>query len=654
MKLSNIVSTLFFATLTVAHTDFIKDGNRAELFEIMDHEVPEFRVTLPANEFQTMKNEINSGGGFFKRQWDWNWGNTGNNGNNNGGWDIWGGNNGGNNGGWDFGGGFGGGWDFGGGNGGGFGFAQKENYKTKNATMIVKINGGQKSFDKVTFSIGGSSSRSYARQAFNLKIRGKNDLYGRQQFRIRSDAREATYLRSKLACDLHNRLGIPSISANYISLYVNEEYWGFYVLMDAPKPSWAEIEYGDKDTTHMYKCKAGGLTLTSSTSGCENENEDVTDQSDWRNFISNLDRANSASEIDRFFNVDQFLYEMAYEYLSGSWDHYLNTGHNFAVYKMPDSFGGKWTMIHYDFDADFGQDVCAIEFAGSIKDDKDYPSWSWDDWSTKRSHLLDVLIKNNRSRFNQIMKRFVEEAFNPDLLFPRIDELKEFIRPYVQKDKTPGRDGKRPGMLNTRQTFDYSMAEWEANSEFTNIAPSSSSSGYGLKFWILLRYRKVCKDFNLNCNKEYLDINYYYDIDRSVEKPINTQFMMFGFGQPTNNNVPKTTQSQPPKPAGYTKTTRRITTTTRKPASTSTADCVVASQGYQCCSSWNTEVVYQDESGDWGVENGDWCGITKAAQCWSEKLGFPCCSYCMQAVYTDNDGKWGVENNNWCGIATNC
>jgi len=462
--------------------------------------------------------------------------------------------------------------------------------------MVVDIKGQQQKFDKVNFSIGGSSSRMYARQAFNLKIKGKNSLFGRKQFRIRSEAREATYLRSKLACDMHNRLGLPSISANYISLYVNEEYWGFYVLMDAPKPSWVELQYGDKDTTHLYKCKAGGINLSSRGGNCVNENEDVTDTSEWTSFLSSLDSATGPSDADKFFDVDQFLYEMAYEYLTGSWDHFLNTGHNFIVYKMPQEQGGKWTMVLYDFDGDFGQDVCAIEFAGSTNPNKDYPSWSFDEWATKKSHILDILIKNDRTRFTKVMQRFVQEAFNPDVLFPRIDELKDFIRPYVQKDKTPGANGKKPGMLNEKMNNDYTMEQWEANSEFTNIGPSNSSSGYGLKFWILLRYRKVCQDFKLTCNQEYLDLNYYYDVDRKVEGPINTQFVMGGFnfggfgGNNNKNNTPKTTQSQPPKPNNYTKTTRKVTTTvvvsqpTNAGNTSADTSCIAAFLGYPCCS----------------------------------------------------------------------
>jgi len=71
--------------------------------------------------------------------------------------------------------------------------------------------------------------------------------------------------------------------------------------------------------------------------------------------------------------------------------------------------------------------------------------------------------------------------------------------------------------------------------------------------------------------------------------------------------------------------------------------------GYKCCSNANAEVYYTDNSGDWSVENGNWCIIQKAPACFSEALGYPCCTG-NAVVYVDNDGKWGFENNQWCGI----
>jgi len=78
---------------------------------------------------------------------------------------------------------------------------------------------------------------------------------------------------------------------------------------------------------------------------------------------------------------------------------------------------------------------------------------------------------------------------------------------------------------------------------------------------------------------------------------------------------------------------------------------------YPCCN--GIKVVYTDKDGDWGVENGKWCGIgngssnTSDDSCFSVALGYKCCESC-KVVYTDKDGEWGVEHNKWCGIKDSC
>jgi len=81
-------------------------------------------------------------------------------------------------------------------------------------------------------------------------------------------------------------------------------------------------------------------------------------------------------------------------------------------------------------------------------------------------------------------------------------------------------------------------------------------------------------------------------------------------------------------------------------AAKASAACWAQRLGYQCCKNTNAQVVYQDEDGDWGVENNEWCGIEK---CWSLP-DYQCCKNTRDVVYQDEDGDWGVENNEWCGI----
>jgi len=94
------------------------------------------------------------------------------------------------------------------------------------------------------------------------------------------------------------------------------------------------------------------------------------------------------------------------------------------------------------------------------------------------------------------------------------------------------------------------------------------------------------------------------------------------------------------------------------PASVNSKQCFSQKLGYPCCSGNSVAVIYTDLNGDWGVENGDWCGIVdddskeddpKTDTCFSLALGYPCCKG-DEVFYTDGNGNWGIENGNWCGI----
>jgi len=84
----------------------------------------------------------------------------------------------------------------------------------------------------------------------------------------------------------------------------------------------------------------------------------------------------------------------------------------------------------------------------------------------------------------------------------------------------------------------------------------------------------------------------------------------------------------------------------------SSVTCFSKALGYPCCK--GNKIVYTDDDGDWGVENGKWCGIIDIPDsCFAEEFGYPCCEKC-EVVYTDENGKWGKENRKWCGIKDSC
>jgi len=357
-------------------------------------------------------------------------------------------------------------------------------------------------FDKVTFSLGGQYSREFPKPGFNVKIKNNQDLYGRKTLKLRSDTIEPTFLRTKLVSDIHNRLGLKSLSANYAHLFINDEDMGLYILTDTIKLPWTEQVYGEKKSTNLYKCKNTYEWTPIYSDGCENENEDVTDLSELTAFFAAVEKAESASDLEAIFDIDTFLYEMAIEYLVAGWDH-IQAGHNFFLYKQPN---GKWIYLTTDYDLDMG--------AQNVETYKE----SFQTYF-RPIHIIQILILNDPARFEKVIEDVVRQVFNPATLYPHIDALKQFLRPFVELDKTPDASGHYPGTINEKGTNLYMLDQWESNSEFTMIIGSRIFEG--LKYWILMKYRNVCQNYSLECDPTFMSEDYAFSDGDSHQDIIN-------------------------------------------------------------------------------------------------------------------------------------
>jgi len=659
MSIIKIAIALFFVTCVLASNSFIDEynDNRADIFKLTDDCVPIIRIEMASDEYEQLKKEGSTGempeqqsdllqqllkakqqstaikyDALYQQNTNGTESTTSN-----------------------------------------YNDDDNDSFKTKNASMTIELKDETLKFKKITFKLGGYSSRVFAKQGYNIKIRGDKELYGRTEFKLRPDAREATFLRSKLAYDIHNRLNLPSNSANYAQLYINDDYMGFYVFMDNIKLSWVDYEFNDEDSTHLYQCKdfKNYLTFDNSALNCTNENEEVTNYNEWFQFLIKLDDARSAKDIESFFDIDQFLYEMALEFLFGSWDHYLNAiySHNFYMYKPPND---KWKMILYDFDGEFGQDL-SMSYPYYYTRPNQFYNYSFSEWAgPQRRHLLDILIFKDPTRFNEILKDIVTRAFNPTVLFPYIDELKDFIRPYVILDKTQDENGKYPGRLNESKG-DYSINQWEFNSEFTKVYSTQGYFAYGLKYWILMKYRCVCQVYEIDCDEYYLDENYTFYVDEETE---TLPFSLYpNLPQPVQKPLHPEEQEQQTLVASPPASPQQEQEQEQQQNQPVVVANAAAPQNepekeykcwaeyiedYHCCEKGES-VEYSDEDGDWGFdkERNEWCGITpyrhinKEEPCWSENFGISCCKSC-RVFSRDEDGQWGYENGQWCGIPSYC
>jgi len=493
---------------------------------------------------------------------------------------------------------------------------KEERFKVTNATLEFVLNGEKKKIDSISISIGGQNSSFYKKLGYNIKC-NKGNLYGRKVLRLRSVVEDASFLRNKLSCDVLNRLGGPSISANYARVFFNGTYSGLFVLMDAYKTSWIKKVYEeDKEVSTLYQCNSPNADFSENNNkSCVNANDDFNgDMKAMEDFIQAINAASSRKELEDIMDVDQFVQVWIFEWLTGSWDSSLIIGKNYYLYKQ---LNGKWVMLPFDFDSTFGHKV-QQNFEGDVNA-YDIP---FDKWYKSR-YIVDVLAKNDNTTFINNLQYVLDNAFNPDLLFPHINSLKTWLTPYVEEDHTPV-NGTYPGYVSKKSTstrVPFSMEEFDANCEYTDV-----QYGIGLKKWIQNRYDFVCSYYPVTCNSS-----------KSPEETTST-----------------TIEEVTPTATTTTEATSTIdSTTTITPISED--DCWSKVLGYSCCSS--CQVVTADESGLWGAENGQWCGIpsncqTQYDQCWSSYYGYPCCSHC-KLFLTDELGQWGAENGEWCGIDKN-
>jgi len=460
----------------------------------------------------------------------------------------------------------------------------------------------------VKFKTGGSNARSNSKVGFNLKFEEK--IFNRKSIRLRPDPNDVSYMREKLTSDILNRVGLPSIQATYARLYINNEYFGLYTFLDAVKPAMIKKVFkveDDGDDMYLYQCKYDGMdfSIGSESSCIDAVNEEKGDMTQLEDFIQKVNSATSLEQFEEFLDVNLFLKSVIVEWLIGTYDHFVILGTNFDLYKRKSD--NKWCMLLHDFDNTFGHKLSSKHFnLGNNQNEKaiDYHTLSFKDFNSKVNHkIFKYLIYDDDTKFKAILKDVLIYAFNPEILEQHISELKTFLIPYVIEDLTPIND-QLPGRINKMgKDSDVTFSDFEENNE--------------IQEYIQKRYDAVIKEYGFNSD-EIIELS-------------KTQ-------KPTSYFTLASTEKQEKEAKDQLCWSRYI--------------------GYICCDKCN--VLYVDEEGKWGIEDGYWCGINPSKckyednQCVKNKNNdLPCCSTC-DIYLTDATGRYGYKNGEWFNKQFNC
>ena len=247
-------------------------------------------------------------------------------------------------------------------------------------------------------------------------------------------------MREKPYYEMAAALGMPASRSNFAALYINDEYWGLYIL--------GEIVNGDFLTNHFGKGNDGGNLYKATDPGAnlayagedpaayqtlfsKESNEtanDWTDLIELARVFNQTPIADLPAKLDSLIDVDSFLTALALDNMTVNLDSYVGMAQNYYLYRRPSD--QKWVWIVWDPSLAFG----ALAQGLSVQQMKNLPL----EWvqSTATRPIASKLwqVPAYLQRYRTIYRNMVDKVMVPSQVVSRMNALRDLIRPWVQKD----------------------------------------------------------------------------------------------------------------------------------------------------------------------------------------------------------------------------
>lgn len=207
---------------------------------------------------------------------------------------------------------------------------------------------------------GGSSLSSVARSSsdrysFKIDVNEYVDgqkFFGLKKFTLQNSFNDPSYMRETIAYNLMTEMGVPAPQHAYVNLYVNDELFGLYLMVEAIDGEFIENHFSNSNGD-LYKPDGTGSDLTwlgsditSYTDINLQSNEDTSDQGAFINFVESLDTG-STDLID----IDTLLRYMSVSVSLSNMDSYHGVlAHNYYIYEQD----GVFSFLPWDFNEAFG------------------------------------------------------------------------------------------------------------------------------------------------------------------------------------------------------------------------------------------------------------------------------------------------------------
>lgn len=312
------------------------------------------------------------------------------------------------------------------------------------ATFIFRNETENDTLENVGFRLRGNTSRSAQKKSFKIDI---NEFVSGRKYRgvtkinLNGQHNDPTSARAKICADLADMLEIPSMRTNHVAFYINDVYYGLYTNTEHIDQNYVKKRFGNKNG-NLYKCLyPADLNYKGNNPESYKElvygrrnyelknNRHADDYSDFANFVKVLNTTsaeNLSCELEKVFNVNQYLKTIIFDILTGNWDGPIYNKNNFYLYHNQATH--QFEYIPYDLDNTLG-----IDWFNQDWGNRNIYEWSQTD---EPRPIYTRLMENQeyRDRFSYYMQEVLLNIYNEAELYPYLDDIRNKLKPYIEID----------------------------------------------------------------------------------------------------------------------------------------------------------------------------------------------------------------------------
>lgn len=266
------------------------------------------------------------------------------------------------------------------------------------------------------------------------------NIQGLYKINLNCNFNDPSFIREAAAYEISAAAGVPGPRTTFAALYINDTYWGLYTLVEQFDKHFVEERFGESEDGNLWKGDDHGslefLGWNAESYYGDYQLKTNESENDWTSLIELTFLLNNTSvnhlpdTLSEVMDVNTALALLAVDNLLVNLDSYSGRCANYYLYHRDrdDIFVfGEW-----DMNESWG---CFNSWGYSITQLQELDPY----WVRMNRPLAEILwsVDQYRDIYEGHLIRLMALEANPDVLLPRMEEMRDLIRDWVYLEECP-------------------------------------------------------------------------------------------------------------------------------------------------------------------------------------------------------------------------